>query len=313
MSGPNNVGGPCPFHKHGEEKKPSFYINLLSGVFYCHACGAKGTFVQFLRRMGAPCDLIDLTLEEVEKQPKRPRRDTTANAGKGEHFLNEAILGIFQYLPTDLVKAGFDPKLLQRLEIGFDRHQMRIIFPIRDLEGRLVGLAGRTVLGDGEKYRVYKAPDILPYAPDDPLIQARYEHYDIKSHNFLWNGHNVYPLAFFDKLDTVVVVEGYKACIWLIQHDIDNVVALQGSRMSGAQERIFSRLNCTIILFLDNNKAGKEGMLDAGRRLRRRGLSVLCVTYPDWADDHTQPDNLDQASLLGVLDAATDWHFWRSR
>jgi len=313
MSGPSNVGGPCPFHKSGQEKRPSFYMNLLSGVFYCHACGVKGSFIQFLKLVGASRAQIDTMMEVYSRQPKKPQKDLYKNAGRGEHFLNESILGVFQYLPLDLVKEGFDPKLLRRLEIGFDKEAMRIIFPIRDLEGRLVGLTGRTVTGEPEKYRVYKANDILRFAPDDPLTKAKYEQYDIKNHNFIWNGHQVYPLSFFGDLDTVIIVEGYKACIWLLQHDIDNVVALQGSRMSQAQERIFSRLGRTVILFLDNNKAGIEGTLDTGRRLRKRGLRVLCVNYPSWTDEYAQPDNLDQPALLGVLDAAEDWHHWRKR
>lgn len=311
MSGPNNIGGPCPFHKGGQEKKPSFYINLENGLFFCHTCKTSGTFPQFLRKMGAPSVQIDAILEAEASAPKKYRPDPTKGAGYGEHFLNESILGVFQYCPTDLVRDGFDPKLLKHLEVGFDREEMRIIYPIRDLNGRLVGLTGRSVTGAPERYKVYKSKDIMRFAPDDAEVRARYERYDIKSHNFLWNGHNVYPLAFYGELDTVIVVEGYKACIWLLQNDIENVVALQGSSLTRAQERIFSRLGGTVILFLDNDKAGKEGMLSVGKRLLRYGLRILCVTYPEWVEGETQPDNLDQPALFGVLDAATDWHTWR--
>jgi len=313
MSG-NNIGGPCPFHKEGQEKRPSFYMSLETGLYFCHTCHAKGTLVQFLRQMGVSSALIDDVLEDAQCAPqKKIQKDPFENAGRGEHFLNETILGCFQYLPKGLVEDGFDPKILKKFEVGFDRQEMRITFPIRDLEGRLVGITGRTVTGAREKYKVYKSKDILQYAPDDPAVRARYERYDIKNHNFLWNGHNVYPLAFFGDLDTVIIVEGYKACLWLIQNNIENVVALQGSRMSGAQERILSSLEGTFVLFLDNNQAGKDGTLDTGRRLRKRGREVLCVEYPYGCDEHAQPDNLDQASLLGVLDAAEDWHFWRIR
>lgn len=313
-SGPNNIGGPCPFHKEGKEKDPSFYMNVHNGLYFCHSCGAKGTFVQFLRHMGAPSALIDSTLEIDRRDTKRRRQKPVS--GRGEHFLNEGLLGVFQYCPKELVKAGFDPKLLQKLEIGFDKEAMRITFPIRDIFGNLVGISGRYVLTpdrDNPRYKVYKKDDIMRFAPDDHEVRARYEAYDIKSHNFLWNMHNVYPLAFYDELDTVVVVEGYKACIWMIQQGIDNTVALQGSRMTLAQETILSRLGGTVILFLDNNQAGLEGALDAGRRLLRRGLRVLVVTYPRDCDSHTQPDNLDQPDILGVLDAADNWHQWRLR
>lgn len=62
-SGNNNIGGPCPFHKDGQEKTPSFYINLQNGLYFCHACGEKGTFAQFLKAMGESAQKIDLIIE----------------------------------------------------------------------------------------------------------------------------------------------------------------------------------------------------------------------------------------------------------
>jgi hypothetical protein len=312
MSGPNDVGGPCPYHKGGMEKNPSFYINLDTGVFYCHSCKAKGTFIQFLRSFGAPAALVDSILELGRREePYKPR--LKLGPGIGEHVLNEALLGVFQHCPLDLVNEGFDEKLLQKLEVGFDKEEMRITFPIRDLHGNLVGISGRTVTGAYPRYKVYKSPDILKYAPDDPSVVARYKAYDIKNHDHLWNLHNVFPDAFYGDLDTVIIVEGYKACIWLLQQGIENVVAIQGSSLTQAQNQLLSRLGVTIILFLDNNQAGKEGTFTTGWWLRRNGHHVLAVTYPDWCDENVQPDDLEQPEILGMLDDAEDWHYWRNR
>jgi len=313
MSGPNNIGGPCPFHKGGLEKNPSFYIHLDTGVYYCHSCHAKGTFIQFLRAMGTSPEEVDTVLELSRRQPRRTYDPARDMLGRGDIILNEALLGVFEYCPVSLLEQGFSEKLLKRLEIGFDLEQQRITFPIRDLYGNLVGISGRTVVDEFPRYKVYKSDDLVKYAPDDPEIKARYERYDIKNHNFLWNMHNVWPQAFHGALDTVIVVEGYKACIWMLQQDIDNVVALQGSRMTLVQERILSCLGGTVMLLLDNNKAGREGTVDTGARLRQRGLEVLVCSYPEGCDERAQPDNLTQPDILGVLDAAEDWHYWRQR
>lgn len=314
-SGPNNIGGPCPFHKGGQEKRPSFYMHVETGVFYCHTCHAKGTFVQFLRRMGASAKEVDVHFAVAEKAPKKRRNPLKKAAGVGDHFLNEALLGIFEFCPKSLVAEGFDPKLLKRMEIGFDKANMRITFPIRDINGRLVGLSGRTVRTDPDerRYQVYKSEDLLPFAGDDPDTLAQYRAYDIKNHDFLWNMHNVYPKAFYGDTDTVIIVEGYKACLWLLQQDIENVVALQGSRMTATQERILSRLGVTYILLLDANKAGREGTYDTARRLQKRGLRVLCCDYSEWAEESTQPDDLDNEELLSVLDDALPFSKWRKK
>lgn len=312
-SGPNDIGGPCPFHKSGTEQNPSFYINLDTGQFYCHACKARGTFVQFLKRLNTPSSIIDSIIElgnrEVGK--RRPRRKL--NSGTGEHLLNESLLGVFQFCPTALVEDGFDEELLQKLDIGFDKRRLRITFPIRDLYGNLVGISGRSVTGEHPRYMVYKSEQLLDYAPDDPKVVARYRAYDIKNHDYIWNLHNVYPLALYSELDTVIVVEGYKACLWMVQQGFENVVALQGSSLTYAQSQLLGRLGATIILFLDNDQAGKEGTLTTGWQLRQAGRRVSAVTYPSWCEDNTQPDDLEQPEILEALDAAEDWHYWRTR
>lgn len=311
-SGNNNVGGPCPFHKGGREAHPSFYINVETGLFYCHSCHAKGTLIQFLKAMKAPSTQIDQIMGSVELRPAKDpfkRHDP----GLGEHLLNESLLGVFQYCPTDLVKAGFDKKLLAQLEVGFDRKEMRITFPIRDLYGRLVGISGRAVLDDDNpRYKVYKAEDLVPYAPDDPVVKARYAAYEIKSHNFLWNMHNVYPQIFEGDLNHLIIAEGYKACIWLIQQGWPNTVALQGSRMSRAQELTLGRLGARFYLFLDHDQAGLEGTLDTGCRLVERGHQVKVCVYPDhYEDEKVQPDNLSREVIQRVIDAAPDFRVWR--
>jgi len=310
-SGPHNIGGPCPFHKGGTEQNPSFYINTDTGLWYCHTCHRKGTLVQFLQHMKAGASMIDAIMERVRLQAPKDEfkyRDP----GKGEHVLNEGLLGVFQFCPTDLVKEGFSKKLLQLLEIGFDKKEMRITFPIRDLYGNLVGISGRTVKDEHPRYKVYKAKDLVQYASDDPIVRARYERYEIKNHNFLWNMHNVFPEIFYGEMDQIIIAEGYKACLWLIQQGWPQTVALQGSRMTKAQELTLSRLGAEVYLFLDHDQAGKEGTLDTGSRLVDCGMRVRVCVYPEhYEDEKVQPDNLDQEVIQSVLDAAPDFRIWR--
>jgi DNA primase len=261
--------------------------------------------------MGASGQVVDAVLEIAKEQPKK--RKTEFFNFKTEHVLNESLLGVFDYCPVPLVEAGFDEKLLQQLDIGFDKQQLRITFPIRDLYGRLVGIAGRTVVDEMPRYKVYKSEDVLPYAPDDPEVEGRYRRYDIKSHYHLWNMHNVYPEAFFGSLDTLVIVEGYKACLWCLQNGIGNCVAIQGSWLSRQQEAILRRLRATFILLLDNNAAGRKGSYIAGARLQRYGRTVLVCEYPRYADEQAQPDDLSQEQLIETLDSAERFNEWRSK
>lgn len=310
-SGPNNIGGPCPFHNEGMEKRPSFYININTGMFLCHSCGIKGSFQQFLKLLGASAEKVDLILslareEQVEKAPR-------AFNLRGQFYLSEGLLGVLDYCPKGLVKAGFDKQLLRKLDIGFDREGMRVTFPIRDLYGNLVGFSGRTVLDEFPRYSVYKEADIIRIAGGDQEAVAKYTGYDIKNHNYLWNMHNVWPGLFFGDLDTLIIVEGYKACTWMLQCGFENVVALQGARMSQVQEATLSKVDASIILYLDHNKAGRLGTLDTGRRLIQQGKRVYVVNYPDDAEEGAQPDTYDKEETLDSFDAAQHFTNWRKQ
>lgn len=310
-SGNNNIGGPCPFHKDGQEKTPSFYINLQNGLYFCHACGEKGTFAQFLKAMGESAQKIDLIIElsrvaRIQAPPK-------ALDLKSRHFLKESLLGVFDYCPIKLVEDGFDEVLLQKMDIGFDKEYERITFPLRDTYGNLVGISGRTVTGAFPRYKVYRKEDLVRFMSDDYQDKKRYENYEIKNHHFMWNMHNVYPNLFYTELDTVIVVEGYKACLWMIQNGFDNTVALQGSRMSDVQEATLAKHDGWVIFFLDNNKAGKDGTADAAPRLINRGQRVLICDYPDEYEEGAQPDNLKKDEIQASLDAALTFNEWRNR
>ncbi|CAB4131713.1 Bacterial DnaG primase, TOPRIM domain [uncultured Caudovirales phage] len=308
-SGNNNIGGPCPFHKDGKEHTPSFYINLRNGLYFCHACGEKGTFVQFLKAMGESSQKVDLVLELArEAKVNAPPKALDLH---GKHFLKESLLGVFDYCPIKLVDDGFDEVLLQKMDVGFDREYERITFPIRDLYGSLVGVSGRTVTGAFPRYKVYKKEDLMRFASDDYADIAKYEQYEIKNHHYLWNMHNVYPKLFYTELDTVIVVEGYKACLWMLQQGFENTVALQGSRMSDVQEATLAKHDGWVIFFLDKNKAGMEGTADAGPRLINRGLNFLVCDYPDTFDEGAQPDNLSKEEIQNSLDTAKTFNEWR--
>lgn len=306
-SGPNNLGGPCPFHKGGQEKTPSFYINLNNGLFYCHSCGKTGNFPQFLKLMGVHSAKVELIQELAKKE--HVEKPIKAIDHRSNWTISEAILGALDYCPKGLVADGFDPKLLHKLDVGFDKEAKRITFPIRDLYGNLVGISGRTVTDAFPRYLVYRDKDLKRFAPADN--KNKYKGYSIKNHDFLWNMHNVYPSLFYTDLDTVILVEGYKACIWMIQNGFDNTVALMGSRMTYRQEALLTKFTGSIFIFLDKNKAGIQGTLDTGIRLIQKGQRVWVVRYPQDSEDGTQPDNLDQNEIQQALDTAYTFNDWR--
>jgi DNA primase len=309
-SGTNNMGGPCPFHKGGQERTPSFYINVDNGLFFCHSCGVKGTFVQLMKQLGARADKIEL-LQELAKEEQPQKKPARATDHHATHTISEAILGALDFCPTSLVEAGFDKKLLHKMDVGFDQETMRVTYPIRDTYGMLVGISGRTVTDAWPRYLVYRPQDLARFAPPDN--PQKYANYQIKNHDYVWNLHNVYPNLFYGDLDAVIVVEGYKACMWVVQCGFENTVALMGSRMTKTQEALLTKFSGSIFLFLDNNDAGWEGTYETGRALLKHGQDVWVVRYPEDAEDGTQPDNLTTEEIKTGLDTAEPFASWRRK
>lgn len=302
-SGPDNVMAVCPFHRRpdgSEEHNPSFTISLTQGVYYCFSCHERGNLKKFLQEMGVSRTRIDTefkyVIDEVERfRPHKP--DPLRVTEATTQPLPEGLLGLFDFCPVGLVDDGFDEALLARLDVGFDKEHMRITFPLRDGRGRLIGISGRTVEDKWPRYKVYDSEYELWGLPRR----------DTQKRVLVWNLHNVYPAVYFDRDKSVVVVEGFKACMRLMQAGITNTVALLGSYMAPEQKWAIERLGArTVYVMLDNDDAGYGGRLSVGRALARSLNDVRIVEY-----DADQPSDLTTEEILTAINTATEYHLWK--
>lgn len=319
--GGGNVLTKCPFHKGGQEYKPSFSINLEKAVFHCFTCHVAGPIGYLLHLLGIPRELIDNELSVI--RPLLERNAETIRLEKQNFFkqndpfksdytLPESILGVYEWAPTQLIERGFSEVLLKDLEIGFDRNGERIMYPLRDLYGNLAGFSGGASRPDQQpKYSVYQGRRKVNgrFVPSDfgPWFDEQFPDYRCENHDFLWNYHRVYPrilsMGMSDPNATVVIVEGFKACMWMLQAGFINTVALMGSYISDRQQMMLHRLNANIVLFLDNDKAGREAAVWVGEHLWKpmKGR-VSVVTYPpEDEQDNTQPDDYEPEGLIQMV------------
>ena len=299
-----NIRGACPFHQ--EKTEGAFYMSTENGMFICHGCQARGSLNTFLREIKAPNKLRINIMNQVEDDlVKRSKREFEIKKDpfKNHMPLSESILGIFDYAPTDLIDAGFSKEVLQDYDIGFDKEAMRIIFPIRNHLGVLMGLSGRTVTNERPRYKIYKAVDLSRFS-------NKYHRYDFHKKNFLWNMDRIYPTAFHGELNHIFVVEGYKAALWLIQHGAWNTVALMGTYLSSMQQRLLSRLGATLIFLLDNTELAEKGVYEAGKWLSDSNNVRVC-NYPEEMRIGAQPDELKAEVLIKTLETAENFLNWR--
>ena len=196
-------------------------------------------------------------------------------APKGQAFLHAMKqLGLDE--PT-LLEAG----LLARRDDGtlIPRFRGRVLFPIHDLRGRVVGFGGR-LLGPGE-------PKYLN-SPESPVFHKG---------GTLYNLHAARnPIR---KEESVILVEGYFDVQRLVLAGQENVVAPLGTALTSEQAGLLKRFTTSAILLLDSDTAGLKATFRAGDELLRHEMRVRVATMPPGED----PDTLVQKQGLPALQA----------
>jgi hypothetical protein len=308
-AGNQNVMAFCPFHAN--HHTPAFCLSLVSGLWICFSCKRTGNLEQLLRELGVPGSTIHTQYRyviEEAAQHRSPRFDPLRPQIISEEPLPEGFLGLFDLCPIALLDEGFSPDVLQSFDVGFDQVHHRITYPLRDLRGSLVGISGRSVIGDDSRYKVY---------------DTEYKHWQLpprdaqkdKSAAVLCNGHRIYKEVFNRTNASIVLVEGFKACMWLTQLGVENVVALMGSYMSDRQRWLLERLGAAVYIMLDNDEAGQRAtyrFTDPRGRYHPGIPEQLSSSLPVRiaAYDKRQPSDLAQDEAIEALRQAKDYHLW---
>lgn len=285
-SGSENVFVRCPHPDHEDHSRENCSVSLTKSLFNCFACGAKGHLVQALRWVNAP-DFIVSAVSSADSRPLIGGGYTPV-----ERYLDDDILFAYDHAPTAWINEGFSPDLLAEHGIGYDHYLDRVTVPIRDLHNNLIAISGRN-LSDTHagKYKVYRSE----------LGEFQPHNYSPRVHDHLWRAN------LLESPDApLVIVEGYKAALWLVQCGLTSTVAIMGSQISDAQADIVSRLCDESWLMLDMDEAGRRGQQLSAIKLYRRGINVKCVHY---ARDVRQPDDM---SLAEVHESFLNLQHWRS-
>lgn len=305
-SGPNNVMAVCPFHIRAdgeEERNPSFAVALSTGLYFCHSCGARGGLRRLLQSVIDNDRVVELRyggLIEAVKRNLPPPPDALRPDITCLDPIPEGLLGMFTWptMPQSLTDKGFTDQTLRHFEVGHDPWHNRITFPLRDWRGNLVGISGRaTDAGQHSRYKIYTKEYERWGLPPRPTVNKA---------SILYNAQSVVPAAYLAiQPEPIVVVEGFKACMWVWQAGITNVVALLGNRMTWEQGWMLERLGTQLILFLDGNTAGQEG---TAAIVERWLTGTHVARYPRLP---AQPDDLTPEEVRQAINQATPGPYWR--
>ena len=141
----------------------------------------------------------------------------------------------------------------------YDTFTNRIIIPIENARGQVVGFTGRIFNGESDTAKYLNTRET-------PIF---------KKGSILFNFHNAKDSIKANR--EVIVVEGNMDAISLAARGIKNVVALQGTALAKENIEQLKKLNATVILMLDNDNAGLEATVKNSDLLINNGITVKIV------------------------------------
>ncbi|MDA0731033.1 MAG: DNA primase [Proteobacteria bacterium] len=190
------------------------------------------------------------------------------------------------YDTEDLIKAG----LIQKNEQGkfYDRFRDRIMFPIINEKGVVIGFGGR-VINPEDTPKYYNSPET-------PLFQKSFELYGLINARKAIRTENY-----------VLVVEGYMDVAALAQHDIRNVVATLGTATTQFHIKKLMRYTQEIVFCFDGDQAGKEAAwraLNNALEALNDNLNLKFLFLPDNHDPDSYVRENSKEAFTKMVDAA---------
>lgn len=256
----DNIQTNCPFHKNGQERKPSFGVNGEIDKCHCFSCGWSGTIEEMISELYGYQDegkfgkrwlIKRFNTVEIETRPNimegfNGRNNITLRNNNDIHRFKQHIQGDksseqysgeiteeeldkYRYIHPYMYQRKMDDRVIEIFDVGYDKETECITFPIRDKNGNCLFIARRSV---NTKFFSY------PQGVKKPLY-GLYE---------------LYQLDEFPK--EIYICESMIDAITIWTHCDKYAVALNGLGNDLQFSQLNNMPNRTFILATDNDSAG---------------------------------------------------------
>lgn len=190
------------------------------------------------------------------------------------------------------VKSGYQEEFLEKTGLCFrndkgnliDRFRGRVMFPIHNLSGRIIGFGGRILKKEDKTAKYLNSPESEIYHKSKSL----YGIFQAKK-------------AIVQK-DTCYLVEGYTDVISMHQAGIENVVASSGTSLTVEQIRLIGRYTKNITVLFDGDNAGIKASLRGIDLILEEGLNVKVVLFPDGDDPDSYARKYPASDVVNFLE-----------
>ena len=234
-------------------RKKLLSIMEIAGKYFIQNLRNDNRPISYLNERGIGKNIIDEYRIGYAKKDFSSLNLYLSNKG----FSNEDILG-----------AGLIIESIKKRKTYYDRYRDRIIFPITNSHGKIVGFGGR-VLNTEDKPKYMNSPETEIFHKGD----------------ILFNFSNIKSTT--SKIDNLVIVEGYMDAISLCSFGFKNVVAPLGTAMTEKQINLAWNLTDSPIICFDGDKAGKkasERVMDLVISKLKPGKNIRFINLDDGLD-----------------------------
>ena len=222
----------CFSPEHDNRNTPSASVNVRKGLWVCYSCGRGGSVVSLLSGVQIADPSVSEYLSDVEADLRRLEQ----SAHQQQTRLPEAYLRLYtSNVHPAWVERGFSQQAIDYFSLGYDYETDCLTYPLRDLDGSLLGVVRRRLDGGRPKYLYPKGFDV---------------------HDLLFRYHEA-PHG-----DTLILVEGALDSIALYDAGLF-ALAIYGGHLSEVQLHLLARRNPKlVILAFDNDEAGEDLVTD---------------------------------------------------
>lgn len=197
----------------------------------------------------------------------------------------DALYNYFKEKKTDekiLVELGL---LSQKGDRYYDKFRNRVIFPIINTAGKVIGFGGRAL--DNQSMPKYLN------SPENRIFQKKNNLYGLNS-----------TRQDIGKEGMAIIVEGYMDAISLYQSDVRNVAASLGTALTENQAKLISRYTKNVVLSYDSDEAGRKAALRGIEVLKGENCKVKVLHVTDGKDPDEYVRNNGRAAFLQLIDQA---------
>ena len=329
-----NFFGVCPFHDDSNPSMCVSREKQIYTCFSCHATGNVFTFLmnyehmdfrETLRYLGEKVG-VDVSSIHIAKKNTKFDPFYDAYSFSLKYFQNNLLSKAGVDARNYLAKRNIDDSVIKEFEIGLsldtsddltklliskkydlaslnqiglssdarDVYIDRIMFPLYDLTGRVVGFSGR----------IYKDNGLNKYlnTKETPIF---------KKGQLLYHYHIAKEECRLKK--SVIVMEGFMDVIRASTIGVRNTVALMGTALTHEQLQLLKRLSNNIILCLDGDDPGVHATLSIGDMLLEEGLEPKVLVLPNPDDPDSFILNQGKDKFLGLLDSAVTFNDFKLR